>query len=165
MVWLSAKDWPTVKRPFAESFLLSALGEGFSCRRHRRNRNVRLRPLNSPRARRTWPSAKKYTPRRRHFHREHCIFGECFVSAHGKCTCSCSHSRVQTFSLIHIHSYNVHVQNWHHFVFVCYIYQFHFFLCICFLYVRYELQVHKIIEQICSKNGIHVHETSLRPCT
>jgi hypothetical protein len=34
-----------------------------------------------------------------------------------------------------------------------------------FLYVWYELQVHKIIEQICSKNGIHVHETSLRPYT
>jgi hypothetical protein len=29
MFWLSAKDWPTVKSPFAESFLLSALGEGF----------------------------------------------------------------------------------------------------------------------------------------
>jgi hypothetical protein len=26
---LSAKDWPTVNNPFAESFLLSALGEGF----------------------------------------------------------------------------------------------------------------------------------------
>jgi hypothetical protein len=30
MVRLSAKDWPTVKSPFAESILLSALGEGFS---------------------------------------------------------------------------------------------------------------------------------------
>jgi hypothetical protein len=26
---LSAKDWPTVNNPFAESFLLYALGEGF----------------------------------------------------------------------------------------------------------------------------------------
>jgi hypothetical protein len=34
-----------------------------------------------------------------------------------------------------------------------------------FLYVRYELQVHKIIEYIYSKNDIHVHETSLRLCT
>jgi hypothetical protein len=29
MFWLSAKGWPTVKSRFAESFLLSALGEGF----------------------------------------------------------------------------------------------------------------------------------------
>jgi hypothetical protein len=29
MFWLSVKEWPTVKSPFAESFLLSALGEGF----------------------------------------------------------------------------------------------------------------------------------------
>jgi hypothetical protein len=29
MFWLSAKGWPAVKSPFAESFLLSALGEGF----------------------------------------------------------------------------------------------------------------------------------------
>jgi hypothetical protein len=64
MVLLSAKGWPTVKSPFAESFLLSALGEGFSCWRHRRNRNGRLRSLNSPRARRTWLSAKKNTRRR-----------------------------------------------------------------------------------------------------
>jgi hypothetical protein len=28
-VWLSAKDWPTVISTFAESFLSSALGEGF----------------------------------------------------------------------------------------------------------------------------------------
>jgi hypothetical protein len=135
MVWLSAKRWPTVKRPFVESFLLSALGEGFSCRRHQHNRNGRLRPLDSPRTRHMWLSVKKYTWRGGHFHREHCIFGECFVSAHGKFSKKNSHFRVQTFSLIHVHSYKVHVQNWHHFVFVCYIYQFHFFLCICFLYV------------------------------
>jgi hypothetical protein len=84
MVWLSAKRWPTVKRPFVESFLLSALGEGFSCRRHQHNRNGRLRPLDSPRTRHMWLSVKKYTWRGGHFHREHCIFGECFVSAHGK---------------------------------------------------------------------------------
>jgi hypothetical protein len=29
MFWLAAKDWPTVNSPFAKSFLLSALGEGF----------------------------------------------------------------------------------------------------------------------------------------
>jgi hypothetical protein len=29
MFWLSAKDSPTVKSPFAESFFLLALGEGF----------------------------------------------------------------------------------------------------------------------------------------
>jgi hypothetical protein len=29
MFWLSAKDPPTVKSPFAESFFLLALGEGF----------------------------------------------------------------------------------------------------------------------------------------
>jgi hypothetical protein len=29
MFWLSAKDWPTVYSHFAESFLLSAIGEGF----------------------------------------------------------------------------------------------------------------------------------------
>jgi hypothetical protein len=34
-----------------------------------------------------------------------------------------------------------------------------------FLYVRYELQVRKIIEHICSENDIHVHETSLRLCS
>jgi hypothetical protein len=28
-VWLSAKDWPTVNSTLAESFLPSALGEGF----------------------------------------------------------------------------------------------------------------------------------------
>jgi hypothetical protein len=82
MVWLSAKHWPMVKSPFAESILLSAPSERFSWRCHHRKRNGRLRPLNSPRAKCTWLSAKKYTRRRGHFHREHYIFGECFDSAH-----------------------------------------------------------------------------------
>jgi hypothetical protein len=93
------------------SFLLSALGEGFSWRCHRRRRNGCLRLLNSPRARRTWLSAKKHTRRRVHFHREHYIFSECFDNAHGEFSKKTSHFRVQSFSLIHIHSYNVHVQN------------------------------------------------------
>jgi hypothetical protein len=115
------KDWPTVNSTFAESFLLSALGEGFGWRLRSHSRDDRLRPLNSPRAWRLGSRRSKYTRRRCHFHREHCTFGECFVSAHGEFSKKISHFRVQTFSLIHIHSYNIHVQNWHHFVFVCYI--------------------------------------------
>jgi hypothetical protein len=30
LVWLSAKDWPTVQSPFTESILLSTLSEGLS---------------------------------------------------------------------------------------------------------------------------------------
>jgi hypothetical protein len=97
---------PRWRAPFAESILLSALGEGFSWRRHRRRRNGRLRLLNSPRARRTWLSAKKYTRLRVHFPREHYIFGEYFDTAHGKFSKKTSHFRVQSFSLIHVHSYN-----------------------------------------------------------
>jgi hypothetical protein len=48
--WLSAKVWPTVNSTVAESFLLSALGEGFGWRLPSSSRDGRPRPLNSPRA-------------------------------------------------------------------------------------------------------------------
>jgi hypothetical protein len=84
MFWLSAKDWPTVHRTFVESFLLSALGEGFGWRLRSHSRDGCLRPLNSPRAWRFGSRRRKYTRRRCLFHREHYTFGECFVSAHGE---------------------------------------------------------------------------------
>jgi hypothetical protein len=112
---------PQCKSPFAESILLSALGEGLSWWRHPHNRNGHFCSLNSPRARCTWLSAKKYA----------CAgntFAESITSSVSILTLltanfpkKTSHFRAQTFSLIHIHSYNVHVQNWRHFVFVCYI--------------------------------------------
>jgi hypothetical protein len=62
------------------------MDQGISCsvswRRHPRDRNGRLRPLNSPRAWRMCLSAKKYTRRMNHYHRELYIFIECIYSAH-----------------------------------------------------------------------------------
>jgi hypothetical protein len=60
------------------------LGEGLRWRRHPNNRNIRLRPSNSPRVRHPWLSAKKYPRRKEHLRREHCLFGECISSAHGE---------------------------------------------------------------------------------
>jgi hypothetical protein len=56
-----------VNNPFAESFLLSALGEGFGWRLRSRSRHGRLRLLNSLRAWRFGSRRRKNTRRRNTF--------------------------------------------------------------------------------------------------